>query len=180
MFESSHHECSCCEAALQFAENTTFVFLCRVNTGTIRARREQNELFGVRVRFTLRQAFYRQSVFLVAKPLEAPSLRLLVPRSLQAFSHYYFIEGACLWRRCSLSRMALKYSARPDASFSGLDNVKPSFLVGWVSRCCSQAAPSLGLLSSSSMVILRARLRQCASAPGGLQLSLQAPLFGVE
>jgi hypothetical protein len=51
--------------------------------------------------------------------------------------------------------------------------------VDWVSRCCFLTAHSLGLLVSSTMVLLWACLFHCASATAGLQSSLQAPPLDV-
>jgi hypothetical protein len=111
----------------------------------------------------------------------APSLRLLVPSSLQAYRHFLFSERTRLWLTYSSWRMELQRLAGGRIS-SGSDSIQASFLVGWFSLRRlpgSPAGTSLGPLVSSAMVLSRAHHPQRASATGGLFSPIPAPSLGV-
>jgi hypothetical protein len=53
----------------------------------------------------------------------APSLKLLIARSLQPYHHFLFSEGTCLWHLWLSSQMACQNHARVDTS-SSLDSIQ--------------------------------------------------------
>jgi hypothetical protein len=82
----------------------------------------------------------------------SPTLRLLVPSSLQAYRHFSFSEGTWLWHVRSSWRMALQRLADAGTS-SCFGGIQPSVRLGSVLTVTVSAAHSSGPLVPSGSLL---------------------------
>jgi hypothetical protein len=81
----------------------------------------------------------------------APSLRLLIPRNIQAYHHVFCSEGSTQPHLWPPTWMAPLCQTGTDSSPSALEVVQSSFFAE--SACCRSTAPFLGWYAAPTMVL---------------------------